>query len=139
MAKYDNQPSKFEAVGNGSFLYRYNIQEVQPEVAASEEQQAGEGQAQEQQTERPYWECEEVLIWAPVTSDKITKAVIEHCCSSDREQKLCNEYNAANLGMYGAKTSDEAKAKIQAYKDFLEARATLKAQVDADCEELHIK
>ena len=86
MAKYDNQPSKFEAVGNGSFLYRYNIQEVQPEVAASEEQQAGEGQAQEQQTERPYWECEEVLIWAPVTSDKITKAVIEHCCSSDRER-----------------------------------------------------
>ena len=31
MAFYDNKPSKLEAVGNGSYLYRWNIQEVKPE------------------------------------------------------------------------------------------------------------
>ena len=56
------------------------------------------------------------------------------------EQKLINEYNAANLGVYGgSKTSDEAKAKIASYKAFLAARATLKAQIDADCAELNIE
>lgn len=56
------------------------------------------------------------------------------------EQKLINEYNAANLGVYGgSKSSDEAKAKIASYKDFLAARAALKAQIDADCAELNIE
>lgn len=126
MAKYDNQPSKFEAVGNGSYLYRYNIQEVQEEVEQGQEPKS-------------HFECEEVTVYAPVSANKITQAVIVNACDTDRELKLANEYNAANLGLYGAKTSDEAKAKIQAYKDFLEERAGLKAQVDADCEELGIK
>lgn len=38
----------------------------------------------------------------------------------------------------GSKTSDEAKAKIAAYKEFLEYRNNLKEQVDADCAELGI-
>ena len=29
MAYYDHQPSVFEAVGNGSTRYRFNIQEVE--------------------------------------------------------------------------------------------------------------
>ncbi len=127
MAIYDNQPSKFEAVGNGSYLYRYNIQEVE------------NAPAQEGEEATTKYECEEVTVWAPVTANKITKAVIAAKCDADREQKLINEYNAAQLGLYGAKTSDEAKAKIQAYKDFLEVRAGLKTMVDADCEELGIK
>ena len=134
MANYDNKPSVFEAVGNGSYLYRFDIQEVQPTEAASEEQ-AQEAQAQEQKS---HWECEEVTVWAPVTANKITQAVIAHICPADREQKLVNEYNAAQLGLYGAKTSAEAKARIAAYQEFLETRAALKAQVDADCAELGI-
>ena len=39
----------------------------------------------------------------------------------------------------GSKTSDEAKERIAAYKEFLECRKTLKEQVDADCVELGIK
>ena len=127
MVNYDNKPSKYEAVGNGSFLYRYAIQEVTPEVTG-----------ENQEAQPSHWECEEVTVWPPVTANKIVKTVIAQKWDADREQKLINEYNAAQLGLYGAKTSDEAKAKIQAYKDFLEARATLKAQVDADCAELHI-
>ena len=131
MANYDNKPAVFEAVGNGSFLYRYNIVEVAPETP--------EGESEEQE-QKAHWECDEVTVWAPVTANKITEAVLTANWSVDREQKLANEYNAANLGLYGgSKTSDEAKAKIAAYKTFLEERAALKAQVDADCAELGIE
>lgn len=126
MANYDNQPQKFEAVGNGSFLYRFDIQEVQnPDTEEGKEPTT-------------HFECEEVTVWAPVTANKITQAVVTSRCDADREQKLINEYNAAKLGLYGAQSSDEAKAKIAAYKTFLEERAALKAQVDADCAELGI-
>jgi len=130
MANYDNKPAVFEAVGNGSYHYRYNIVEVAPETPKGES---------EEQEQKAHWECEEVTVWAPVTANKITEAVLKGRWSVDREQKLANEYNAANLGLYGAKTSDEAKAKIEAYKTFLEERAALKTQVDADCAELGIK
>lgn len=125
MANYDMKPSKYEAVGNGSYIYRWNIQEV-------------EAPTQEGEQPRSQWQCEEVIIWAPVTANKITAAVIEHTCSTSREQKLVNEYNGAQLGVYGAKTSEAARAKIAAYTDFLNERKTLKEMVDADCAELHI-
>lgn len=129
MAFYDEKPSKLEAVGNGSYLYRFNIEEVVPEIAEGE------------QTERTSsWKCDEVTVWAPLSSNKITEAVITAICPATHEQKLVNEYNAANLGMMGgSKTSDEAKTRIAAYKEFLEYRNTLKEQVDNDCAELGIK
>lgn len=80
-----------------------------------------------------------MTVWSPLSSNKITEAVITEKWDNNQEQKLVNEYNAANLGMYGgAKTTDEAKARIAAYKDYLTARATLKTQVDEDCLELGI-
>lgn len=130
MAFYDEKPSKLEAVGNGSYCYRYNIEEVVPEIVEGEEQ-----------TERTSsWKCDEVTVWAPLTANKITEAVITAVCPASHEQKLVNEFNAANLGMIGgSKTSDEAKTKIAAYKEFLEYRNSLKETVDADCAELGIK
>lgn len=129
MAFYDLKPSKLEAVGNGSHLYRYNIEEVVPEIIEGEEQT----------TQSSSWKCDEVTVWEPISANKITEAVITSFCPASREQKLVNEYNAAVLGLIGgSKTSDEAKAKIAAYKDFLEQRSTLKAMVDADCAELGI-
>ena len=125
-AYYDEKPSVLAEVGNGSYLYRYGITEV--------EAAQGQSQADGEQTEtKTQYTCEEVVVWSPVTSNAITEAVITGKWDCNQEQKLVNEYNAANLGLYGAKTSDEAKAKIQAYTDYLKERATLKAQVDADC------
>lgn len=127
-AFYDNKPSKFEANGDGSHLYRYDIKE---ETAPAQ---------QEGEEARTQWSCEEVTVWSPVSANKITQAVIADKWDSDYEQKLVNEYNGAQMGLYGgSKTSDEAKAIIAKYKAFLEERAALKAQVDADCEELDIK
>ena len=128
-AFYDNKPSKYEAVGNGSYLYRYNIQEV--EQTDTQEEAAEETRKQ--------WSCEEVTVWSPVSSNKITQAVIADRWDSDYEQKLVNEYNGAQLGLYGgSKTSDEAKAIIAKYKAFLTERAELKKTIDEDCEELGV-
>lgn len=125
-AFYDNKPSKFEAVGNGSYLYRYNIQEVEQT----------DKQQEETAETRKQWSCEEVTVWSPVSSNKITQAVIADRWDSDYEQKLVNEYNGAQLGVY---TDEEAEAITAKYKAFLTERAELKKTIDADCEELGIE
>ena len=132
LAFYDNKPSVLEAVGDGSYRYHFNIIEINPEVMSSTDKDVQE----EQSTQ---WQCQEVIVWSPVTSNKITKAVITEVCDHNYEQKLVNEYNATQLGLYGELTSEEAKKHINAYKEFLDTRATLKAQVDVDCTELGIK
>lgn len=128
IAFYDNQPTKMEAVGNGSYVYRFNIEEL---VSVLTEENAEEEKVSQ-------WRCEEVTVWSPLSSNKITEAVITEKWDNNQEQKLVNEYNAANLGLLGAKTSEEAKARIDAYKAYLTERASLKAQVDNDCLELGI-
>ena len=133
LAFYDNKPSVLEAVGNGSYKYRFDITEKTTEVASS----SVDGSTQEEQ--KTQWQCQEVVVWSPITSNKITEAVITEVCDHNYEQKLVNEYNAAQLGLYGAKTSEEAKKHITAYTEYLNTRSALKAQVDADCAELGIK
>ena len=135
LAFYDNKPSVLEAVGNGSYKYRFDITEKTPETVtrSSDDSNAQEGE------QRTQWQCQEVTVWSPVTSNKITEAVITEVCDHNYEQKLVNEYNAAQLGLYGSKTGEEAKKHIAAYTEYLNTRAALKAQVDADCSELGIE
>ena len=132
LAFYDNRPSVLEAVGDGSYRYHFNIIEINIEVMSSTDKDA-------QAEQRTQWQCQEVTVWSPVTSNKITEAVITEVCDHNYEQKLVNEYNAAQLGMYGEKTSEEAQKRINAYTEYLSTREKLKAQVDADCVELGIK
>ena len=65
MANYDSKPSILEAVGNGSFLYRFNIEENTSEIHA-------EG-VDEPVSTRTSWDCNEVVVWSPLTSNKITR------------------------------------------------------------------
>ena len=130
-AFYDNQPKKLEAVGNGSFRYRYNIREEEKPVQASENSEtAQEAQAQ------PQWVCEEVTVWAPLSANKITEKVLTERWDGNYEQKRVNEYNSAQMGLL---SEEEAAARIEAYRAFLTERTALKSQVDADCAELGIK
>ena len=130
-AFYDNHPKKLEAVGNGSFRYRYNIREEEKPVQASENSEtAQEAQAQ------PQWVCEEVTVWAPLSANKITEKVLTERWDGNYEQKLVNEYNSAQMGLL---SEEEAAARIEAYRAFLTERTALKSQVDADCAELGIK
>lgn len=129
MVFYDHKPSKIEAVGDGSYRYRWNIEEEVETLNA-------EGATQPVET-RVQWKCDEVIV-PRLDSNVIVEAVIAYGWSASREQKLVNDYNSAQLGLYGAKTSEAAKAKIAAYTEFLNSRNELKAQVDADCAELGI-
>ena len=128
-AFYDNQPKKLEAVGNGSFRYRFNIREEEKPAHGSENSDTAE-QAQ------PQWVCEEVTVWAPLSANKITEKVLTERWDGNYEQKLVNEYNSAQMGLL---SEEEAAARIEAYRAFLTERTALKSQVDADCAELGIK
>lgn len=124
MTFFDSKPAKIEAVGNGSFCYRFNINitEIISEDGKTEK-----------------WTAEEVTVWEPLTANKITSAVIASVCPITHEQKLVNEYNAALLGMIGGSVdSSPACEKIEAYRNFLILRNSLKSQVDTDCAELGI-
>lgn len=124
---YDNEPSILEAVGNGSHRYHYDIKAVKAESTAK-------SSGTESKTQ---YECQEVIVWEPLTSNKITEAVIADKWDGNQEQKLINEYNAIQLGI----TTDKAEIAIKtaAYKEFLAERVRLKAIVDADCKTLGIE
>lgn len=123
---YDNEPSVLDAVGNGSHRYHYDIK-VKTESA--EKSSGTESKTQ--------YECQEVIVWEPITSNKITEAVIADKWDGNQEQKLINEYNAIQLGI----TTDKAEIAIKtaAYKEFLAERVRLKTIVDADCKTLGIE
>lgn len=123
---YDNRPSILEKVGDGSYRYRWNITEVEMPNDMMEDNEKT----------RTQWSCEEVIIFAPLSPNKITEKVIAELWDSNYEQKLLNEHNASTLGMYDEKT---ATYKINKYKDFLRQRETIKQQIDEDCKLLNIK
>lgn len=123
-AFYDEKPSVFSEVGNGSVMYHYDIEEVDAPQCLED---FGEPIAKKQ------YVCQEIVVWKPISSNRITEAVITDRWDSNYEQKLINEYNAARIGLFGELESVEAKSKIEAYTKYLTERSRLKAQVDKDC------
>lgn len=105
------RPNTFESVGNGSVRYRFNIE------------------AQTNEDGNATYLYDEVIVWQPFTANDITKAVIEYLWPASYEQKLLNEYNAAQLGVYDA---SKAAKKIEEYKSFLEQREAVKEKVDEE-------
>ena len=124
----DHELKRLEAVGNGSYLYRWDIHTELQEQPSED----GEGV-----TTRTVWGAEEVTVWMPLTPNRITAAVITEAFPSDYEQKLLNEYNAANLGMIPDR--EETEKRRQVYTDFLRRRAALKNEIDAFCAERGIR
>lgn len=123
-AYYDEKPSVISEVGNGSILYRYGIEKIETSTF----------EVGEEERLHTQYVCQEVVVWKPITSNKITEAVITDRWDNNYEQKLVNEYNAAQIGLLG----EEAKTRVEAYTNYLKERASLKEQVDADCKELGI-
>ncbi|MCX6222491.1 MAG: hypothetical protein NTZ69_16085 [Bacteroidia bacterium] len=119
-ATYDLQPEIFSANGNGSYTYRWGIQEVTMERTIGEVT-----------TTETKWQCNEVIVWGTVTREKIVATVIESIWGIDMEAKLLNDYNAAQMDILPAEY-------IQRYKDFLNARKVTKDQINADCIEIGI-
>ena len=103
----DKRQQVIESSPNGANYYRYDFKEV----------------VKEDQTQ---YECEEVIIWSPLTKDKITQAVIADRWGLDIENKLLNDYNGAIEGVLPIE-------KKQPYLDFLVERDTIKEQIKKDC------
>ena len=87
-AYYDSKPSQKEAVGNGSFLYRWNISE--------ETVTTGTGDEEETVTR---WVCDETTVWPPLTSGKVIEAVIGESYTQAEEVALVNKYNSYQQGL----------------------------------------
>lgn len=128
MIHYDFKPSKLEANGNGSYTYRWGIQEVQVENHLG-----GSDNSEQMEVENTTkWTCNEVIVWGMVTNDKLKKAVITHLWDSDKEAKIINDYNAAQLGILTERSATDG------YKEYLKQRKAIKEMIDNDCKELNI-
>lgn len=115
-AFYDEKPSVLEAVGNGSYLYRWNIKEVVPELSEGSEETERQSQ----------WSCYEAVIWPPVTSDKVITAVIRQTYTAEAEIALVNKFNAYQQGL------DVDADVVQEYTDYLSFIANTKRMVKQD-------
>ncbi len=109
---YNNQPSPIEAVGNGSYLYRWGINQIEIEYVNGHEILAA-------------WECYQTTIGGLPTENLIIERVMDALWGGGREQKLINDYNASLAGFL-----DEDAA--EAYLDFLVERQALKVQIAED-------
>lgn len=124
-AFYDHKPSALEAVGNGSYLYRWELEEVAAPAmgaAASDEQAKALPESSDIRTQ---WRCREVTVYEPLTANKLTLAVIESIWGGGIEQKMLNDWNAVQLGIL-----PEAPYK-ENYVNFLTERKRLKEEIDA--------
>lgn len=114
---YDNKPLEIEAVGNGSYRYRWDIQEEQVEIQEGDETTP---------IVATKYSCYEVVVWGPLTSNKITEVAINALWGDGIESKLINDFNAASLGLLGS----EAESS---YKEFIQAREGLKTEIASAC------
>lgn len=121
-AQFDNKPKKLESFGIGSYLYIFNIEE---NIDTLENGEVIHN-----------WKADTVKVYAPLSSNKILKAVLEEYYGQDKELKLINDYNSVMAGMALEEDKDTVIGK---YQDFLAERIAIKKQIEDDCKELSIK
>ena len=76
-ALFDHRPQVLEAYGNDIYRYRYDIEDISTEEGIQ-------------------FSAQEVKIYAPISANKITAAVIADRWDNNFEQKLVNEYTPQN-------------------------------------------
>lgn len=122
----DNKPEVFELIGDGGFRYNYHIEEIEVDnfidIDSEEDSTI---------TKRTQWRYDNVLIYLPITKDKITRAVITNTWNSDYENKLINDYNELSLVNL---TEEEIDKRTNNYITFLQERKRLKEMIDNDWE-----
>lgn len=141
----NNKPAVFERCGN-MIAYRYDITETAVTPQPINFDSLPQMQADTYRTlgmlwhlpdntpclsDTPYttYSYNEVKVHMPLSANDITEAVISKHYPVDREQKLLNDYNAAQLGVYTGEKADNYRL---AYERFLAERQRIKDQIDAD-------
>lgn len=122
----NNKPEILEPIGNGGFRYNYHIDEIEVDNFIDID-----NEEDKTITKHTQWRYDNILIYPPITKDKITKEVIINTLDSNYEQKLVNDYNAALLGIFN---EEETKIKIDTYTNFLTERKQIKEMINRDWE-----
>lgn len=109
IAYYDQMPLSIEAVGDGTYLYRWDIQE-----------DTHDGHTQ--------YVCSEVRVFNGLTSNHVIECVLTELYGNNIEAKLINEYNSAVAGIL----DESYKTR---YIAFLNERARIKQLIEKDFNE----
>nr|DAQ54173.1 MAG TPA: hypothetical protein [Caudoviricetes sp.] len=123
-AYYDTKPPKLEAVGNGNYLYRWNIQE---EEVQHEMMQEGEEEPVSS-VKKVQYSCREVTIHGKPEYGKCVEAVIRSDYSAEAELALINQFNAYQQGVL----SDAGV--VSEYEEYLAFVSSVKSMVKEDLE-----
>lgn len=114
--------------GQSTFNYNHNIKEVEVEQNAGNTE-AGEGEGSEPKKVKS-WQYDSLRVEYPRTGNNILETLLTEKYPQDQQQKLVNDYQAAQLGILEDEEADNA---IVSYKAFLQDRKAIKAMVKADC------
>lgn len=114
--------------GQGTFLYNHNIKEV---LVVESEMGGIEITTDPDAATGTMYQYDSVRVEYPRTADNIFGTLLQAKYPSDRESKLVNEYQSAELGIL----SPDAKV---GYENFLRDRKAIREMVDADCSTLNI-
>lgn len=123
-AYYDTKPPKLEAVGNGNYLYRWDIQE---EEVQHEMMQEGEEEPVSS-VKKVQYSCREVTIHGKPEYGKCVEAVIRSDYSAEAELSLINQFNAYQQGVL----SDAGV--VSEYEEYLAFVSSVKSMVKEDLE-----
>lgn len=123
-AYYDTKPPKLEAVGNGNYLYRWDIQE---EEVQHEMMQEGEEEPVSS-VKKVQYSCREVTIHGKPEYGKCVEAVIRSDYSAEAELAFINQFNAYQQGVL----SDAGV--VSEYEEYLAFVSSVKSMVKEDLE-----
>lgn len=121
-AYYDTKPPKLEAVGNGNYLYRWDIQE---EEVQHEMMQEGKEEPVSS-VKKVQYSCREVTIHGKPEYGKCVEAVIRSDYSAEAELALINQFNAYQQGVL----SDAGV--VSEYEEYLAFVSSVKSMVKED-------
>lgn len=110
----DSAPATFLNLGNGSWQYNFNVQEILVPV-----------EGDESKTRKAY-EYESVIVWGIPTFASCVKAVLRDRRDETQEFNLVNRYNAYVLGV------STTEADRTDYIAYLREVAAVKLQVEQD-------
>lgn len=123
-AYYDAKPKALEAVGNGNYLYRWDIKE---EEVQSDFMQEGSDEPLVSEKRVQYSCCEATILGNP-TYDKCVEAVIRDRYTAEQEMALVNKFNS-----YMNSVSTDGTG-VDEYNDYLKYIFNAKMVVKRDLE-----
>lgn len=123
-AYYDAKPKALEAVGNGNYLYRWDIKE---EEVQSDFMQEGSDEPLVSEKRVQYSCCEATILGNP-TYDKCVEAVIRDRYTAEQEMALVNKFNS-----YMNSVSTDGTG-VDEYNEYLKYISDAKLMVKRDLE-----